>query len=48
MVKRNIVIFIIILVLFIVIAAVGYTIYRMQSTAGFGRGPRSVSTDEEA
>lgn len=41
--KRNIVIFLIILILFIVIALVGYLIYFLQNRMGFARNPPSES-----
>lgn len=43
MVKRNIVIFLIILILFIVLAAVGYLIYYLQTRMAVGGAPSSTT-----
>lgn len=45
--KRNIVIFLIVLILFIVIALVAYLIYFLQARMGFARPPVSESEISE-
>ncbi|KAF2239498.1 hypothetical protein EV356DRAFT_528097 [Viridothelium virens] len=44
--KRNIVVFLIIIILFIVLTLVGFLIYYVQNGYSFGR-PSSVSDEEE-
>lgn len=44
--QQNIVIFVIIIVLFAVLAGIGVLIWYLQT--GFGRGARSISSDSEA
>ncbi|KAK7545909.1 hypothetical protein IWX50DRAFT_653430 [Phyllosticta citricarpa] len=46
--KRNLVIFVIIISLFSVIAIIGYLIYRLQSRVGFARPTASESEQSEA
>lgn len=46
--KRNLVIFVIIISLFSVIAIIGYLIYRLQSRVGFARPTASESEASEA
>lgn len=46
MVQRNIVVAIIIIVLFVVLAGVGYGIYAIQSQLSMGRGRRELDEEE--
>jgi len=45
--KRNIVIFLIIIILFIILALIGYLIYRAQSGFSRGRGGASETSGED-